>query len=196
VRTIERNLSLEGLGPTKTSRNRRLTVGATTAAMVVEHFDTWTDRVGEATVVADRVFAPDYRRLTHARANLLSHRFDRLRRAAGLPNAALHRLVTASAPNSSRTASSERRKPGSGTETPPQPCATTHTLFRSMTLTSPTASMTCSTAAPVVPSDHVIARSTRAACPIDSVAATRRYRAFQPPQTPEVVRSLIVDEPG
>jgi integrase len=92
VLTIERNLSLEVLGPTKTSRIRRQTVGATTAAMVVEHFDTWTDRVGEAAVVGDWLFASDYRRLTHARADLLSHRFDRLRRAAGLPNAALHRL--------------------------------------------------------------------------------------------------------
>jgi integrase len=38
------------------------------------------------------VFAPDWRRLTNARADLLSHRFDRLRRVAGLPDAALHRL--------------------------------------------------------------------------------------------------------
>ncbi len=38
VLTIERNLSLEILGPTKTGRNRRVTLGSTTAAMVVDHF--------------------------------------------------------------------------------------------------------------------------------------------------------------
>ncbi len=92
VLSIERNLSLEVLGPTKTSRNRRLTLGATTAMMIVEHFGTWQARVGPAAVVGDWVFAPDYRRRTNARAELLSHRFDRLRRAAGVPDAALHRL--------------------------------------------------------------------------------------------------------
>lgn len=92
VLTIERNLSLEVLGPTKTSRSRRLTLGATSAALIVEHFRTWDERVGVASVAGDWIFAPDYRRLTNARADLLSHRFDRLRRAAGLPNAALHRL--------------------------------------------------------------------------------------------------------
>ncbi len=92
VLSIERNLSLEVLGPTKTSRNRRLTLGATTASMIVDHFGTWQARVGPEAVVGDWVFAPDYRRRTNARADLLSHRFDRLRRAAGVPDAALHRL--------------------------------------------------------------------------------------------------------
>lgn len=92
VLTIERNLSLEVLGPTKTNRSRRLTIGATTAAMIVEHFESWTARVGPGSMVGDWLFAPDYRRLTNARADLLSHRFERLRTAAGLPDAALHRL--------------------------------------------------------------------------------------------------------
>lgn len=69
-----------------------MTLGATTAVMVMEHLDGWTERVGAERVLGDWVFAPDYRRLTNARAGLLSHRFDRLRRAAGLPDAALHRL--------------------------------------------------------------------------------------------------------
>ncbi len=80
------------LGPTKTSRNRRLTLGAATASMIVDHFGNWQARVGPEAVVGDWVFAPDYRRRTNARADLLSHRFDRLRRAAGVPDAALHRL--------------------------------------------------------------------------------------------------------
>ncbi|MGH2356972.1 MAG: tyrosine-type recombinase/integrase [Candidatus Limnocylindria bacterium] len=92
VLTIERNLSLEVLGPTKTGRNRRVTLGSTTAAMVVEHFASWVERVGPDAVVGDWIFVPDYRRLINAGADLLSHRVDRLRRAAGIPDAALHRL--------------------------------------------------------------------------------------------------------
>jgi integrase len=92
VLSIERNLSLEVLGPTKTSRNRRLTIGATTAAMIDEHFQSSRDRVGPEHVVGDWLFAPHYRRIANARADLLSHRFERLREAAGLPDAALHRL--------------------------------------------------------------------------------------------------------
>lgn len=92
VLSIERNLSLEVLGPTKTGRNRRVTLGATTASMIVDHFTSWAGRVGPSAVEGDWIFAPDHRRLTHARADLLSHRFERLRRAAGIPDAALHRL--------------------------------------------------------------------------------------------------------
>ena len=92
VLTIERGLSLEVLGTTKTNRNRRVTLGATTAAMIVEHFESWRQRVGTDQVAADWIFAPDFRRLSNARADLLSHRFERLRLAAGLPDASLHRL--------------------------------------------------------------------------------------------------------
>lgn len=91
VLTIERNLSLEVLGPTKSKRTRRMTIGATTAAMIRDHFDSWAGRVGHE-VVDDWVFAPDYRRAIHARASLLSHRFVRFRDRAGLRDAALHRF--------------------------------------------------------------------------------------------------------
>jgi integrase len=53
VLTIERNLSLEVLGPTKTNRNRRLTLGVTTAAMLVEHFESWRMRVDPDAIVGD-----------------------------------------------------------------------------------------------------------------------------------------------
>jgi integrase len=91
VLTIERNLSLEVLGPTKSKRTRRMTIGATTAAMIHEHMTSWAERVGDE-VVGDWIFAPDYRRATYARASLLSHRFVRLRDRAGLPDASLHRF--------------------------------------------------------------------------------------------------------
>jgi integrase len=92
VLSIERNLSLEILGPTKSSRNRRLTIGATTATMIHRHFSTRKRRVGIHSVIGDWILAPDPRRLTHARADLLSHRFERLRNAAGMPHAVLHRF--------------------------------------------------------------------------------------------------------
>lgn len=79
------------LGPTKSKRTRRLTIGATTAAMIRDHMAAWADRAGRE-VVSDWIFAPDYRRATYARASLLSHRFARLRERAGLPDAALHRF--------------------------------------------------------------------------------------------------------
>jgi integrase len=92
VLTIERNLSMEVLGPTKSGRTRRLTIGATTAAMIRDHLGSWEDRLGVDVVGGDWIFAPDYHRQIHARAGLLSHRFVNLRRRAALPDAALHRF--------------------------------------------------------------------------------------------------------
>jgi integrase len=59
VLTIERGLSLEVLGTTKTNRNRRVTLGATTTAMIAEHFESWRQRVGTGQVAGDWIFAPD-----------------------------------------------------------------------------------------------------------------------------------------
>lgn len=90
---IRRNLSAEVLGSTKSGRTRRLTVGATTAAMITEGFDLWRQRLGpDAVVEGDWLFAPDPLRRTHARADALSSRFARVRDAAGVPDAALHRF--------------------------------------------------------------------------------------------------------
>jgi integrase len=92
VLTIERNLSLEVLGPTKDRPH---------PPHDDRHHDRRDDpnplrRMGAAcrieAVQGDWVFAPDFRRLTYARADLLSHRFSRLREAADLPEAALHRF--------------------------------------------------------------------------------------------------------
>jgi integrase len=93
VLTIERNVSIEVLGPTKTSRVRRMTLGATTAAMIREHFEVWEQRLGSDEVVLnDWLFAPTPTRVAHARADRLSRRFHAVRTAAGIPTAALHRF--------------------------------------------------------------------------------------------------------
>jgi integrase len=57
VLTIERGLSQGVLGSTKSSRTRRLTLGATTADLVEGHFVAWVER-GPAPV-SDWLFAPN-----------------------------------------------------------------------------------------------------------------------------------------
>ncbi len=115
VLRIERNQSMEVLGPTKTGRTRRITIGATTAAVIRDHFDTWDQRAGAAAAQGDWIFAPDPRHLTHARADSLSHRMVSLRDAAGVPMPPCTGSATASPPNWSATANSSNPKPDPAT---------------------------------------------------------------------------------
>jgi integrase len=143
VLSIERNLSLEVLGPTKSSRNRRLTLGSTTAAMVHEHFEAWQQRVGAEAVEGDWVFAPDYRRLTHARpicCRIASNGSATLRTC---PRPPCTGFATAWVPSSSPGARSSRPRLASATVTRPRRCGTTPTPYPSTTRTSPTRSTTC-----------------------------------------------------
>ncbi len=91
VLTIERGLSQGVLGSTKSSRTRRLTLGATTASLITDHYDAWVKR-WPVPPVDDWLFARDPSRAKHLGADRLSHRFRRLGAAAAVPNAALHRL--------------------------------------------------------------------------------------------------------
>jgi integrase len=79
------------LGSTKSSRARRLTLGATTAALITGHVSAWGER-WQTPPVDDWMFSPDPTRATHLRADVLSHRVRRLGVLAGVPDAALHRL--------------------------------------------------------------------------------------------------------
>ncbi len=56
VLTIERGLSSGVLGSTKSGRSRRLTLGATTAQLIDDHFDAWATRGPNP--VGDWLFAP------------------------------------------------------------------------------------------------------------------------------------------
>jgi len=76
-----------------------VTLGATTTAMIVEHFESWRQRVGVGQVVGDSIFSADFRRLSSARADLLSHRFERLRLAAAFPMRVFTASAAASLPN-------------------------------------------------------------------------------------------------
>jgi integrase len=90
ILTVQRGVSAGVLGPTKTSRTRRLTLGRTTTDMIERHFDAWTAR--GVTPTGDWIFAPAPARQTFTTADTLSHKFRRLGTAAGVRRPALHRL--------------------------------------------------------------------------------------------------------
>lgn len=89
VLSIERSLSAGVLGPTKSGRTRRVTLGPGTADMLRRHFRAWAAR---AAPEQDWLFSPSPQRSTYMTAGALSHRLTRLGRAAGVEHAALHRL--------------------------------------------------------------------------------------------------------
>jgi integrase len=78
VLTIERGLSHGVRGSTKSPRARRLTLGATTVALIHRQFDSWAER--KPTPMSDWLFAPTPARETYMTADALSHKFRRLGR--------------------------------------------------------------------------------------------------------------------
>jgi integrase len=89
VLTIERSLSAGVLGPTKSGRTRRVTLGSGTAEMIRAHFGAWAARVEPE---QDWLFSPSPRRPAPMTAGVLSRRLTRLGPASGVEHAALHRL--------------------------------------------------------------------------------------------------------
>jgi integrase len=91
VLTIERGVSGEQIGPTKTKRTRRLTLGRTTVDLWRASEETWHGRV-EGASFGEWVFSPDsdhQRRLT---ADAMGHWFAALCAEADLVGVSLHRL--------------------------------------------------------------------------------------------------------
>jgi integrase len=89
VLTIERSLSAGVLGPTKSGRTRRVTLGSGTAEMIRGHFGAWAARVEPE---QDWLFSPSPQRPAPMTAGVLSRRLARLGPASGVEHAALHRL--------------------------------------------------------------------------------------------------------
>lgn len=90
VLTIERAVSAGQLTTPKSGHARTLTVGASTAQLWQQLTREWAQRAGGS--LGPWLFSPD---LTHDRrvgAEVLGHRFARLRDEAGVPDATLHRL--------------------------------------------------------------------------------------------------------
>lgn len=91
VLTIERGVSGEQVGPTKTKRTRRLTLGRTTVELWRASERTWRGR-GEDPAFGEWLFSPDddhQRRLT---ASGMGHWFAELCVDADLVGVSLHRL--------------------------------------------------------------------------------------------------------
>lgn len=89
--TICRGLSAGQLTTPKSGRARTITVGASTAALWHTLTDRWTDRVAPDTL-GPWLFSPHPDHHTRLGAEVLDHRFTRIRSAAAVPDATLHRL--------------------------------------------------------------------------------------------------------
>ena len=92
VLTIERGVSADVLGPTKTGRTRRLTLGRQTAELWRSSAQTWEDRLSGATALGPWLCSPERTHQTRLTAGALGHWFADLARRAEVPGATLHRL--------------------------------------------------------------------------------------------------------
>jgi Phage integrase family len=86
VLTIERSLSAGVLGPTKSGRTRRVTLGSGTAGMIGRHAQEWAEPE------QDWLSSASPRRPAPMTAGALSRRLAGLGQGAGVEHAALHRL--------------------------------------------------------------------------------------------------------
>jgi integrase len=91
VLTIERGVSGEQIGPTKTKRIRRLTLGRTTVGLWRASDLTWRRRVGDI-AFGEWVFSPDSDHQGRLTAGALGHWFAELCAEADLVGVSLHRL--------------------------------------------------------------------------------------------------------
>ena len=92
VLTIERGVSAEVLGPTKTGRTRRLTLGRQTVELWRSSAQAWSGRLPEDAVLGPWLFSPVATHDMRLTAGALGHWFADLARLAGVPGASLHRL--------------------------------------------------------------------------------------------------------
>jgi integrase len=92
VLTIERGVSAEQVGPTKTGRVRRLTLGASTARLWYECHATWRSRATSEARLGEWLFSGRIDHRDRLTAGAMSHWFAALCTEAGLPGVSLHRL--------------------------------------------------------------------------------------------------------
>ena len=89
--TIARGLSAGQVTTPKSGRARALTVGASTADLWHTLTERWADRVAPDPL-GPWLFSPHPDHHTRLGADVLDHRFTRIRDTAGVPDATLHRL--------------------------------------------------------------------------------------------------------
>ena len=92
VLTIERGVSADVLGPTKTGRTRRLTVGRETSELWRSSAEDWVRRLPDGTAFGPCLFSPEATHDVRLTAGALGHWFAELARAAEVPGATQHRL--------------------------------------------------------------------------------------------------------
>ncbi|MEV7046184.1 tyrosine-type recombinase/integrase [Amycolatopsis sp. NPDC051061] len=92
VLSIERAAKDAVIGPTKTHSRGRLTLGVTTARYWHNHVRVWRHHPLAGDATGPWLFAARPDRQAPIQPAGLGHRFERLRNAAGLPDAMLHRL--------------------------------------------------------------------------------------------------------
>ena len=92
VLTIERGVSADVLGPTKTGRTRRLTIGRETSELWRSSAEGWVRRLPDGTAFGPWLFSPEATHDVRLTAGALGHWFAELARAAEVPGATLHRL--------------------------------------------------------------------------------------------------------
>ena len=89
---IARAASMEQVGPTKTRRSRRLTVGATTAELWHDLVEALVRRLPDGEPLGDVAVLLRPRPPHRLSTSHLAHSFARLRTAAAVPEVSLHRL--------------------------------------------------------------------------------------------------------
>ncbi|MHB8594546.1 MAG: tyrosine-type recombinase/integrase [Acidimicrobiales bacterium] len=92
VLTIERGVSAEQLGPTKTGPTRRLTLGRGTVELWEISVATWRERLARRAVFGDWLFSSEPTHQTRLTAGAAGHWFHDLCIAAEVPRGSLHRL--------------------------------------------------------------------------------------------------------
>ena len=127
ILTIARATSNEVVGPTKSGRIRRLTLGPTTAALWRHTVTQWRQRAGEGQRFGPWLFSSHADHATRLTTSCLAHWFAELCADTGHPDVTLHRLRHTVATTLWPKATSCRPNTGSGTATPPPPCGSTAT---------------------------------------------------------------------
>ena len=92
VLAIERGVSADVLGPTKTGRTRRLTLGRQTVELWRSSAENWAGRLPEGVELGPWLFSPAADHQVRLTAGALGHWFAQLARSAEVPGASLHRL--------------------------------------------------------------------------------------------------------
>ena len=92
VLSIERGVSADVLGPTKTGRTRRITLGRQTVGLWGSSAACWNGRLPEGVGLGPWLFSPGVDHQVRLTAGALGHWFAQLARLAGVEGASLHRL--------------------------------------------------------------------------------------------------------